>query len=276
MEATGIAVVTGASRGLGRAIALELAARGFEVWATMRDVAAGAELGREAAERGLPLRLARLDVTRPDDFEFPDGLRVLVNNAGVRLQYLPLEETSLDEWRQVFETNVFGLAEVSRRAIPRLRASGGGVLCNVTSASIFTPQPFFATYRASKWAVSAMCETLRAELAPFGIRVVEILPGPIDTDLARDSVLYRLPEAVRFPAYRDTAQRHYPALRTMPELVMTSPEVAARSVADAILQDDGPMRYGCDPVSTSLLEMWRTTSDEELMQAALARYRKGS
>src|SRR5207249_380734 len=126
VEAGGIAVVTGASRGIGRAVAVELAARGFEVLATMRDPAAGAALPAEAEAAGGRLRVARLDVTDPDSIDLPEGLRVLVNNAGVEVDHLPFEATPLSRWREMFETNVFGLIETTRRAIPRLRRSGGG------------------------------------------------------------------------------------------------------------------------------------------------------
>src|SRR5205823_11329050 len=105
------------------------------------------------------------DVTRPDTVRLPDGLRVLVNNAGVEREHLPVEETPLELWREMFETNVFGLVEVTRRAIPLVRAAGGGVICNIGSSSVLAPVPFYAAYRASKAAVSAFSMTLRAELA---------------------------------------------------------------------------------------------------------------
>jgi NAD(P)-dependent dehydrogenase (short-subunit alcohol dehydrogenase family) len=200
--AAGIAVVTGASRGIGRAVAIELAARGLDVVATMRDPLAGRSLLAEAEAAGLALRVERLDVRRVDEFAVPEGLRVLVNSAGVRLRYLPVEETPLDEWRETFETNVFGLVELTRRALPTMRRTAEArgaeghadvVVCNVSSSSILLPHPFMGTYRASKAAVSALCDSLRIELAPFGIRVVEILPGPIGTDLLHDSVMVRPP-----------------------------------------------------------------------------------
>jgi len=266
MEPGGIAVVTGASRGIGRATAIELARRGFDTIATMRDTAAGADL----LDLGLPIRVERLDVTDLGAYAAPDGLRVLVNNAGLRLRYLPLEEAPLEEWREVFETNVFGLVDVTRRAVPALRASGGGVICNVTSGSMLMPLPFFSTYRSSKWAVSAICETLRTELAPFGIRIVEILPGPIDTDLMRDSVMFRLPEAVEYEAYRPMAERNFPSSAAVAQAV--KPEVAAGHIVDAILDDGAPMRNGCDPQSIGLLAGWRQASDEQLMSEAVARF----
>src|SRR5262245_15714980 len=142
MEPKGTAVVTGASRGIGKAVARELAARGFDVVATMRNLDDGADLA------GVPnVRVARLDVTDPATFDLPERVRVLVNNAGVEDDNLPLEVMPDDVWRKLFETNVFGLVAVTRHAIPSLRAAGGGVICNVTSSSILAPVPFLGAYR---------------------------------------------------------------------------------------------------------------------------------
>ena len=268
MEASGIALVTGASRGIGRGVALELAARGFEVVATMRDPAAGADLAAEAAAAGGSLRVERRDVTDPDTLEVPDGLRVLVNNAGVEAPHPPFEDTPLELWRRMFETNVFGLVEVSRRAVPALRASGGGVLCNVTSSSIFAPVPFYAPYRSSKAAVSIIGESLRVELAPFGIRVLEIMPGPIDTDMLASSD--RPAEAIDYPDYAPMAQRMYDGRVDNIAGMVTSTADAARLIADAVLDDAAPLRVGCDPLSIGMLDAWRQTSDEDLMGAMMA------
>src|SRR2546423_5142509 len=107
MEPAGIAAVTGASRGIGRAIALELTRRGFDVVATMRDPAAGAGMPDEAAEAGGRLRVQALDVTRPDTVRLPDGLRVLVHNAGGEREHPPGEETPPPLWREMFATDEF-------------------------------------------------------------------------------------------------------------------------------------------------------------------------
>ncbi len=258
--------MTGASRGIGRAIALELARRGFDVVATMRDPAAGAGMSDEAAEADGRLRVQALDVTRPDTVRLPDGLRVLVNNAGVEREHLPVEETPLEWWRDMFETNVFGLVEVTRRAIPLVRAAGGGVICNIGSSSVLAPVPFYAAYRASKAAVSAFSETLRAELAPQGIRVVEIMPGPVDSDMLRHSQ-----ETMVAPAgepYRAVAD-HMNASKSMVASMIQPAGDAARLIVDAILDDDGPMRYGCDPMSTGMIDAWRRASDEEMIRGML-------
>ena len=111
MKAEGAAVVTGAGRGLGRALALELARRGFRVHATLRDPSRAEPLRAAARDAGVELAIERLDVCDPASIALPDGLRVLVNNAGVDKPNLPVEHTPMTLWREMFETNLFGLVE---------------------------------------------------------------------------------------------------------------------------------------------------------------------
>jgi len=267
MEAIGSAVVTGASRGIGRAVALELARRGFRVVATMRDPDDGESLAGEARDAGLPIAIERLDVTRADDWCPPSDLRVLVNNAGVERENFSVEHTPLEDWREIFETNLFGLVAVTRRAIPALRAAAGGVICNVTSCSTLVPMPFFSVYRASKAAVSALGESLRSELADFGIRVVEIMPGAIDTDMLAASAL--LPEGASHAGYQRLGER-VRSNRTLAASMTTPTGVAASRIADAILSDTAPLRNACDPMGAGLLANWRASSDEAAMAPMLA------
>lgn len=268
MRTEGRALVTGAGRGLGRAIALELAERGFEVVAGLRRPEATGDLSDEARARGGRIELAELDVTRPETISLPDALRVLVNNAGVEGPWLPVEEEGVDAWRAIFETNVFGLVEVTRRALPALRragADGGAVVCNVTSCSLFAPMPFFAAYRASKAAVSALGESLRVELAPFGVRVIEVVPGAIATDMLAG--VQAPPEAVRSPVYGAAAEVVH-AQRAPSVAAGTPPAAAARAIADAILDETSPLRIACDPMGAGLLDAWRA-SDDETLQAPM-------
>jgi NAD(P)-dependent dehydrogenase (short-subunit alcohol dehydrogenase family) len=258
----GVAVVTGASRGIGRAVALELAARGFDVVATMRDPAAG----RDLAARGL--RVQRLDVTDPASIVLPDDLRVLVNNAGVEDDNLPVEAMPIVVWRRLFETNVFGLVEVTRRAIPLLRAGGGGVICNVTSSSVLAPVPFLAAYRASKAAVGAIGESLQAEVGRFGIRVVEVMPGPIETDMLAASD--RPAAAIDHPPYRELAERMWESRQRIRDAYTPAAE-AARRVVDAICDDGGPLRYGCDDMSEGMLAGWRAAASDEAWMRPMLR-----
>ncbi|HUI49359.1 MAG TPA: SDR family NAD(P)-dependent oxidoreductase [Acidimicrobiia bacterium] len=250
MEPKGLALVTGASRGIGRAVAVELAARGFDTVATMRDPTDGADL--------TGMRVERLDVTDPSSIDIPPGLRVLVNNAGVESDNLPLEFMPRESWERLFATNVFGLVEVTKRALPVMRAGGGGVICNITSSSTLAPVPFLGTYRASKAAVTALGESLAAEVAQFGIRVVEIMPGPIETDMLAHSD--RPPVAANHAEYRELAERLWQGRQGIRDQYTPAAE-AARRIVDAICDDDGPTRYGCDDLSEGMLAGWNATDN---------------
>jgi NAD(P)-dependent dehydrogenase (short-subunit alcohol dehydrogenase family) len=254
----GSALVTGASRGIGRAVALELADRGFDTVATMRDPAAATGMADETDGR---LTIGRLDVTDPSTFALPPDLRVLVNNAGIDTEYLPVEFADVDDWRRMFETNVFGVVALTSAAIPILRANRPAVVCTISSSSIFASVPFYSAYRASKAAVSAFDDSLRTEVAPFGIRVVEIVPGPVDTDMFRLSASGQS-SAGRFADYRDMAEVTAALRSEHADPRVVEPRDAAAAIVDAIVQDDGPMRHGCDPVGLELLALWRGSDDE--------------
>ena len=261
VEIRGSALVTGASRGIGRSVAIELANRGFDTVATMRNPGDGEDLPSATTGR---ITVARLDVTDPGTYHLPDDLRVVVNNAGVDSDYLPVEHSSPDDWRALFETNVLGVVGIITAAIPLLRANRPGVICNISSSSILASVPFYSAYRATKAAVSALGDSLRVELAPSGIRVVEILPGPIDTDMFQLSTGEQA--ATRFDRYRAMADQAAVLRREHADPLVSSSADAAVLVADAILDDDGPMRYGCDPLSIGLLDLWRQSDDETMFE----------
>ena len=258
----GRALVTGASRGIGRAVAIELARRGFDVTAAMRQPADGAGLSG--------IDVTRLDVCDPSTHSIPDDVRVLVNNAGADGDHVPVEHADLNEWRSIFETNVFGMAALTRTAIPVLRANAPSVIATITSSSILMPVPFYAAYRASKAAASAICDSLRTELAPHGVRVVEILPGPVQTDMFTDSL--REPEAMAFAEYRAMAERGAELRRANADPMVEPVERAASAIVDALVADDGPMRYSCDPLGCGLLDVWRASDDEALYRMMASGY----
>ncbi len=192
----------------------------------------------------------------------PGDLRVLVNNAGIDTDYLPVEHANIDDWRRMFETNVFGVVAMTAAAIPTLRANQPSVVCTITSSSIIAAVPFYSAYRASKAAVSAFGDSLRVEVAPFGIRVVEILPGPVDTDMFRLSAGEQ--EATRFADYAALAEVAATLRKEHADPRVVAPAEAAAAVVDAILDASGPMRYGCDPISLELLDLWRQCDDETI------------
>lgn len=182
-----VALITGCSSGIGRAMADAFKSAGYDVWATARkpeDVMALNAAGFTGIELDVndPTALERL-VARLDQTN--TALDVLINNAGYG-GIGPLLDGGVEGLRRQFETNVFSIVGVTRALFPALRRSKG-LLVNIGSVSGVLVTPFAGAYCASKAAVHAMNEALRLELAPFGIRVMEVQPGAIDTQFANNA-----------------------------------------------------------------------------------------
>jgi NAD(P)-dependent dehydrogenase (short-subunit alcohol dehydrogenase family) len=190
-------LITGASSGIGHALARRFAARGWRVWASMRHPAKGESLRQEARERGWTLSTPVLDVTDEASVdaavaallgETGGRIDLLVNNAGY-FSYGALEDVSPDELRAQFETNVIGAHRVTRAVLPAMRARQAGRVVFLGSLSGLVALPMMGSYHASKWALEALVESLRYELLAFGIRVVLIEPGPFETSLHANEVM---------------------------------------------------------------------------------------
>jgi NAD(P)-dependent dehydrogenase (short-subunit alcohol dehydrogenase family) len=178
----GPVLITGCSSGVGFAAAKLFRAAGYETFATARDPAALEEL------RALGCRILALDVTDEnarravvDVIERDHGaVGILVNNAGYG-QYGPLEEIPLDALRRQFETNVFGGLRLSQLVLPAMRNAGRGRIVNVSSVAGRVSSIGGGAYHATKFAIEALTDAMRPEVEPFGIDVVNVLPGPIAT-----------------------------------------------------------------------------------------------
>ena len=177
-----IALVTGASRGIGRAIALELG-RTHHILVGGRDDAAVNEVVAllPSAEPYTADLVA--DLTGNSLPPLPDRLDLLVHSAGVE-DGGTIEETDASVWRHVFEVNVFAVAALTRRALPALRAAQGLVV-SINSGSGLTSGPGGGVYAGSKFALRALTDALREEERPNGVRVTSIHPGRVDTDMQR-------------------------------------------------------------------------------------------
>ena len=180
-------LITGASSGFGRAIADEVLARGGRVVATARDPRSLADLVARAPERVLAVKL---DVTRPEEIEAAvsvahecfGAIDVLVNNAGFSIVGA-VEETSDQDLRATLEPMFFGAVALTRAVLPAMRHRKRGTIVQISSVGGFVTMPGFGAYCAAKHALEALSESLAAEVAPFGVRVLIVEPGAFRTSL---------------------------------------------------------------------------------------------
>lgn len=188
-------LITGASTGFGRLTAELLARAGHTVYATMRGVegknkAHADEIRDLAAKERLSLRVLELDVTDEAQVRHAvgtviaeaGGIDVLVNNAGIA-GASPLEGFTTDQARFMYETNVFGPISLIRAALPQMREQRSGLIINVTSGVGRFTLPGFGLYSSTKWALEALGESLRYELAPLGVDSVVVEPGAFKTEI---------------------------------------------------------------------------------------------
>ncbi len=178
-------LITGASRGIGRASALRLDRKGFDVVAGVRSEEAGRRLAAEASDR---LRVVQIDVAdeasvRAAAETVGDRLDVLVNNAGIAVGGV-IEALPLADLRHQLEVNVVGQVAVTQALLPALRATSGRIVF-ISSVSGRASVPALTPYAASKFAIEAIADGLRVELREWGIDVVLVEPGSIDTDIWR-------------------------------------------------------------------------------------------
>lgn len=178
-------LVTGASSGIGEATAVHLAHKGFRVYAAARRVDKLKVLSGLGQGRIIPIEL---DVTDEGSIErgmdeiksHGQELFGLVNNAGVSVMG-PIEQVPMNEWRRLYETNVFGVINVTRAVLPQMRAAGTGRIVNIGSVAGRIVAPFFGAYASSKHAIEGISDAMRRELKYHGIKVSLIRPGFINT-----------------------------------------------------------------------------------------------
>ncbi|MCW3020444.1 MAG: short-chain alcohol dehydrogenase [Solirubrobacterales bacterium] len=228
-------LLTGASRGIGQATALKLAASGWEVFAGVRRPEDGAALvAASPAGRITALVLDVTDSTHVAALQetLPERVDALVNNAGIVVPG-PVEGLTTEDLRRQLEVNVVGQVAVTQALLPRLRASRGRVVF-ISSIGGRVSAPMMGAYSASKFALEALADALRVELRRWGVRVVLIEPGAIDTDLWRlapDSA--RDAEAALGPELRELYADHLAGIRkTIPRMQKQASPVDR--VADAV------------------------------------------
>lgn len=246
--ATTTLLITGATSGIGRHAALELARRGYRVFAAGRNRAALAELDALGLAT---LSSLVLDVTDAASIERArvaidqatagHGIDVLVNNAGYG-DFAPLELVDDAELRAHFETNVFGLMAVTRAFLPAMRARGAGRIINVSSIGGRFTLPLFGAYNSTKYAVESLSDALRLELRPFGIEVALIEPGPIRTQFTTQA-LGRADDAKNAASPYGPAIARYAAIARRTDRLAPGPEVTTRAILKAATSPRPRARY---------------------------------
>lgn len=183
--------ITGASKGIGQAVALDVARRGGIVWVTSRDGGACEQVAREINKAGGRAEAMECDVSDYGDvtkvagqiFDTHGRLDTLVNNAGIIQPIGPLAESDPSEWIQNITVNLSGVMHGCRAVLPKMIQDGGGVIINVSSGAAMAPKEGWSAYCAAKAGVAMLTRSLDLENRAFGVRVYGFQPGVVDTDM---------------------------------------------------------------------------------------------
>lgn len=232
--------ITGCATGFGRSLAEAALRRGDSVAVTDRSLDAVAELGAAWPDTAIALGL---DVTRPDQvraaldaaFDRFGRIDVLVNNAGYGL-LAAIEEASDAQIRQMFEVNFFGMLDIIRTALPRLRAQGAGHIVNFSSVGGRVADPLVALYAATKFAVEGMTEGLAKEVAPMGLKVSMVEPGSFGTGFGPSAIMADQPLEPYQPV-RDGM------MAQIGDLKLGHPDDLATAILEMVDSPEPPLRF---------------------------------
>lgn len=270
-------LITGTSSGIGLEAAALLAARGWRVFASMRDLAKREALERALGKSGAAgnVSFVQLDLTDAASIEHAAGevlaagggkLDALVHNAGISAAGA-VEDIPMEDIRRVLETNFLGPIALTRRLLPAFRAQGEGRIVLVSSEAAFFGQPANSIYCASKWALEGWGESIAFELAPFGIDVVIIEPGPYRTEIWRSSLRF-VPEG---SAYRDFARTVFRSADAHAAKMARDPQEVAETIAQALEAKRPRFRYTVGPFA-KLGHILRGKIPSRLMRRGMSRY----
>jgi NAD(P)-dependent dehydrogenase (short-subunit alcohol dehydrogenase family) len=266
---TKVAVVTGSSSGIGFETSLLLSRNQFKTYATMRNLNKTLVFDTALKEK-IPLTVFQLDVndessvTNAIDSILKENGRidVLVNNAGYSV-FGSLEELSIEEIKEEFETNFFGAVRVTKAVLPLMRKQSSGTIINVSSiGGKVGLLPFFTAYHASKFALEGYTESLRQELNEFGINVILIEPGAVGTnfmDNMRNAKNYN----PNTSPYAKTIQKFFEGA----QVIMTNaihPREVAQVILNAVNSSSPDIRYSVGKDAESILKSREELSDKEM------------
>ncbi|WP_395068070.1 oxidoreductase [Paraburkholderia silvatlantica] len=242
LKKTAVWLITGCSKGLGRALARCALESGYRVVASARDTAALGDLGREYGDA---VATVRLDVTRPEQAEAAvaaaherfGAVDVLVNNAGYG--YLAaIEEGEDSDVRAMFETNVYGTWNMIKAALPGMRSRRAGHIVNISSVGGLTTFPGVGFYHMTKFAVEGLSETLAKEIGPLGLGVTVVEPGAFRTDFRGASMKQ---SGMRLEDYASTAGKARDSVLTGHGKQQGDPMRGSRAIIAALESDQPPL-----------------------------------
>ena len=257
-QTTQTVLITGGTDGLGKAAALWLARRHYLVFAAGRSPEKRAELERLAHEERLPIHTLEMDVC--DDasvqiavelvLEKGGGIDVLINNAGVGYMAV-VEELRMHDFRQQFETNVFGVLRVTQAVLPHMRTRRRGRILMMSSAAGLVSPPTYGAYSSSKHALEGLSNALRLEMYPFGVEVILIEPGYIVTNFQQTAKRLAQPyaEAAKNSPYAQIYAGAWEGANKGRGTSKTTPEDCARVILEAIESSHPKARYPVTPLA---------------------------
>ena len=267
-----VAVVTGASSGIGLEISLTLARNGFLTYATMRNLNKMENIKSVAEKESLPVKIVMLDVT--DDRSVIDAVKsitaeanridVLVNNAGYGLVGA-FEDLAMEEIKSQYETNLFGVIRVTQAIIPVMRKQKSGTIINISSGVVtLGGQLGGSAYVSTKFAVEGLSNSIAYELEPFGIKVVLVEPGLVRTNMYNNSVVARKSKDPN-SQYTEVMQKLTASFEKMFQ-GGSSPDVVAKVVLKAATSGNPSPKYLAGKDIETWMEAKRSISDEEFQK----------
>lgn len=243
-----VAIVTGSSSGIGLDASVTLAQNGFLTYATMRNLDKSSIVKAAADKEQLPIKVVQLDVT--DDHSVKDAIRdivseakridVLINNAGFGLVGA-FEDLSIDEIKDQYETNVFGLIRVTQAVLPIMREQKSGIIVNISSGAGLFGYPGGSAYVSSKFAIEGLSESISYELDQFGIKVVLIEPGFIKTNFSNAMAIAKKAQDPSSP-YSQMMQKIQTRSNEMAK-TGSSVDVVTKAILKAVTTERPNLRY---------------------------------
>lgn len=273
-----IALITGCSSGIGFETSLLLARNGIYTYATMRNLSKSQEILDITKKECLPLKVLTLDVTDEKSTQKAvdmvmyeqNRIDILVNNAGYSLVGA-LEQISMDEIKEEFETNFFGIIKLIQKVLPLMRKQRSGRIINVSSLAGRIGLPLASAYVSSKFALEGLSESLKYEVQDFGIYVILIEPGVIKTNFIKNLKIGKQvvtsengdvnTSSADLP-YADISQKRISAFKPRFEKG-SSPKEVADTILEAVTSDKPKFRYIVGQDASKLMDIRKNTSDEE-------------